>query len=131
MPATALAALAAGTVVAWALWCSWRHLDRVTVAGASMEPTLRHGDRLVIWRSGRVRAGDIVALDDPRDPGRTLLKRVASLQPAGVFVLGDNPQWSTDSRHFGPVGTRSLIGKAVYRYAPLARAGRLRAPGEP
>jgi nickel-type superoxide dismutase maturation protease len=96
-----------------------------------MEPALRHGDRLVIWRTGRVREGDIVALADPRDRGRTLLKRVAALHPAGVFVLGDNAQRSTDSRHFGPVGTRSLIGKAVYRYAPLARAGRLRAPGEP
>jgi nickel-type superoxide dismutase maturation protease len=100
------------------------------VSGLSMAPELQPGDRLVIWRpviwrSGAARTGDIVAAPDPRDPERTLLKRAAAVGPDGVLLLGDNPSQSTDSRHFGLIPVESVRGKAVYRYAPPSRAGRL------
>jgi type IV secretory pathway protease TraF len=38
-------------------------------------------------------------------------------------VEGDNPDKSTDSRVFGPVDQKALMGRAVYRYAPRARSG--------
>jgi hypothetical protein len=41
-------------------------------------------------------------------------------------VLGENAGASTDSRAFGAVSRGALLGRAVYRYAPTARAGRLR-----
>ena len=75
-----------------------------------------------------MRAGDIVAASDPRQPGRSVLKRVADVGPDGLFLLGDNPEHSTDSRHFGWVPITSVQGKAVYRDAPPARAGRLAQP---
>ena len=94
-----------------------------------MRPTLEPGDRVVCVRVGwrRVRAGDLVALRDPRD-GRLLVKRVRSVDPAtgAVVVAGDNPAASTDSRTFGAVDRRHLVGRAVYRYAPEPRRGRLR-----
>jgi len=40
-------------------------------------------------------------------------------------VRGDNPDASTDSRVFGPVRRRAVIGRAVYRYWPPARRGTL------
>jgi nickel-type superoxide dismutase maturation protease len=103
----------------------WRCFDRVQVSGSSMAPTLQPGDRLVVWRTRSVHPGDIVAAADPRQPERTVLKRVTSVDPEGVFLLGDNPGQSTDSRQFGRVPIKSLVGKALYRYAPPARAGRL------
>ena len=115
------AGAAIGGLVIWAC----KHVDRVEVAGLSMAPTLQPGDRLVVWRTTSVRPGDIVAASDPRQPERTVLKRVMSVHPDGVFLLGDNPGQSTDSRQFGNVPIKSLLGKAVYRYAPPARAGRL------
>ena len=72
-----------------------------------------------------MRPGDIVAASDPRQPARPVLKRVVDISREGVFLLGDNPEHSTDSRQFGPVPIRSVRGKAIYRYAPPARAGKL------
>ncbi len=104
---------------------------RVTVQGDSMRPLLRPGDRLLVVPTGRWRPGEVVALRDPRDPGRLLVKRVLGVEgPDGpLTVIGDNPLASTDSRQFGPVDRRSVVGRAVYRYAPRGREGWLRVAG--
>ena len=102
-----------------------RPLQRVEVAGDSMRPTLEPGDRLVVWSPGPVRPGDLVAVRDPRDPARTIVKRVATVGAEGVTVVGDNPAASTDSRTFGPVPRGLLRGRVVYRYWPEGRRGRI------
>jgi nickel-type superoxide dismutase maturation protease len=91
-----------------------------------MRPTLTAGDRLVVLRHRRYRPGDVVALVDPREPTRTIVKRIAAIDDDGIVVLGDNADASTDSRAFGPVAHDAVLGRAVYRYAPTTRAGRLR-----
>jgi signal peptidase I len=101
-------------------------LTRVEVAGDSMRPTFEPGDRLLVRRTRRPRRGDVVALLDPRDASRLLVKRVAALDDDGVVVLGDNPAASTDSRLFGPVAPDRLVGVAIYRYAPSSRTTALR-----
>ena len=102
-------------------------LQRILVEGDSMRPTLEPGDRVLCVRSRRVRVHDLVALRDPRD-GRLLVKRVRAVDAASraVTVEGDNPASSTDSRVFGAVDRRDVVGRAVYRYAPDGRRGRLR-----
>jgi nickel-type superoxide dismutase maturation protease len=96
---------------------------RVEVTGASMRPTLEPGDRLLVLAWRRIRAGDLVAVADPRQPARTLVKRVGRVDNATVTVLGDDPAASTDSRSFGPLARKTVLGRAVYRYAPGERAG--------
>jgi nickel-type superoxide dismutase maturation protease len=95
------------------------------VHGESMRPSLEPGDRLVVVRTRRPRPGQVVALDDPRQPGRVVVKRVAAAGDAGVTVVGDNPAASTDSRHYGPVPATVVRGRAVWRYWPESRRGRL------
>ena len=112
-------------LAATALLWRWRPLRRVEVAGDSMLPALRPGDRLLVLRPGRVRVGGVVALADPRTPTRTMVKRVAGRGPEGVTVLGDNPAASTDSRDLGPVPPAAIVGRAVYRYLPDSRRGLL------
>jgi nickel-type superoxide dismutase maturation protease len=102
---------------------------RVQVEGASMLPALAQGDRLVVIRTGSPLVGDVVALHDPVEPARLLVKRVVAVLPAGLEVRGDNQAASRDSRTFGLVAPSRLIGKAVYRYFPPARAGFLRHSG--
>jgi signal peptidase I len=107
---------------------------RVVVRDESMAPVLAPGDRLwVDPRPGRpFERGDIVVLRDPETPGRLLVKRVVGLAgdrpgsaeplPAGtVYLEGDNPDRSRDSRAFGPVPLGSLVGLAWFRYSPAAR----------
>ena len=99
---------------------------RVQVHGDSMRPALQPGDRLLVVSLLRPRPGDVVAVVDPRDGRLVMAKRVSSVDRDTIEVLGDDPAASTDSRTFGPVDRRLVLGRAVYRYAPEARRGRLR-----
>ena len=96
---------------------------RVVVAGPSMLPAFRPGDRLVVVPVGRLAPGDGVALTDPTDAGRWLVKRVLRVGDDLVDVRGDNEAASTDSRDFGAVAASSLVGRVVYRYYPGDRVG--------
>jgi nickel-type superoxide dismutase maturation protease len=101
-------------------------LRRVAVHGDSMRPALEAGDRLVVSGLLRPRPGDVVAVVDPRQEERVMVKRVASVDDGGITVVGDNPEASTDSRTFGPVDSDLVLGRVIYRYWPEERRGRLR-----
>jgi nickel-type superoxide dismutase maturation protease len=93
-----------------------------------MSPSLRPGDFLVVdlfaYRERTPSPGDVVLAPDPREPARTLVKRVKRAAPEEPMILsGDNPAASTDSRTFGPVDPDSVLGRVVFRYWPLSRAG--------
>jgi signal peptidase I len=110
--------------VAAVFWLRRRYL-RFEVVGESMLPTFHEGDFLLARRlaPGQLpRTGDLVLAVDPREPSRTLLKRVSGIDLHGqVTLLGDNAAASTDSRHFGAVPPESIIASVTLRYWPLAR----------
>ena len=100
-------------------------LRRVVVTGDSMLPAFEPGDRLLLGPVGRSRPGQVVALPDPRDARRLLIKRIRSVNGSTLDVRGDNDAASTDSRDFGPVPRARLTGRVLYRYAPADRTGRI------
>ena len=104
-----------------------RWFDVVEVRGRSMVPTLRPGDRLLVVRAV-ARPGDVVLAPDQRQAGRELIKRVNAVDARGVHLVGDNPAASTDARAFGPVPAASVRWRALLRYWPLERFGRVPAP---
>jgi len=84
-----------------------------------MAPSLHHGDWVLVLRTGRIRVGQVVAARDPRQPDRILVKRAVERSREGWWLLGDNPAESTDSRVFGPVPDRLVLGRVLLRYFPL------------
>ena len=101
-------------------------LARFVVQDTSMRPALQPGDRLLVMRWLPARPGDIVVCRDPEQSSQFIAKRVAQRLANGeLFVLGDNPNVSRDSRFFGPVPRRLVVGRVLWRYLPPERRGRL------
>jgi len=84
------------------------------VRGPSMVPALRDGDALLVWRTGRIRAGDVVVVRLPGVPGLSV-KRAVRPADGGWWVEGDNPFGSTDSRQLGPA---DVVGRVLLRWWP-------------
>jgi nickel-type superoxide dismutase maturation protease len=103
------------------------------VAGRSMEPTLNPGDRVVVdlraYHGRSPEPGDVVLVRTA--DGAEIVKRVSGSntdrrrpgEPERIWVLGDNPDASLDSREIGPVLRERIAGRVVFRYWPPARAG--------
>jgi signal peptidase I len=83
------------------------------VVGLPAEPT--SGRAADPARVGSAAAGGASAPDLPSRP----------LGPRELLVAGDNLIESRDSRAYGPIARRRLVGRAWYRYWPPERRGRL------
>lgn len=56
--------------------------------------------------------------------GSNLLEgRSIKLTEGQYVVMGDNRMYSVDSRVFGPITSKNLIGRVVFRFWPLKKAG--------
>jgi nickel-type superoxide dismutase maturation protease len=101
-------------------------LRRFVVQDTSMQPLLQPGDRLLVFQWARPVAGNLVVLVEPDRHLTFAVKRLARVEAnGGLVVMGDNPNVSRDSRDFGPVPRRLVVGTVVYRYWPRARRGQL------
>ena len=120
-----------------------------------MLPTIEPGDWLVV--NPRVRAwprpGTVVVFREPLSDALAL-KRVAAGPgervrfAEGYLTLAGDEAWliadasealtvaagfgpPIDSRRFGPVSVDKLVGRVLFRYAPLRRFGRIAAAPTP
>jgi nickel-type superoxide dismutase maturation protease len=90
----------------------------VRIGGNSMLPAYREGDFVLVDAGAYVdlppRPGDVVLVAHPYQTNVRMVKRVQSITPEGrVFVVGDNPGESTDSRSFGPLRPSQIVGKLM------------------
>jgi signal peptidase I len=110
-------------------------LQVVGVNGDSMTPTYREGDQLLVLRRGfrgRLRVGAVVVCLPP--PGiriragdvdaatQLMVKRVAALPAGQVYVLGDAPRHSLDSRAFGALPPELVRGVVIRRLRAALRS---------
>lgn len=84
------------------------------ILGNSMFPALKPGQNVLVNRFPKPKVGDIIAIKDPRN-NKILIKRISETKNNKFFVLGDNKNESTDSRHFGWITKKDIIGKVVYK----------------
>jgi signal peptidase I len=106
-------------------------IEAYKIATRSMEPIVLKGDRVfadkTAYRRMAPKKGDIVLFVYPDDRSKVFIKRIEGLPgdrislrngtieevPHGmVYVLGDNKDQSVDSRTFGFVPLRDVLGKA-------------------
>lgn len=95
-------------------------LRRALVTGPSMAPALRHGDQVLVVLGStafRTRLGAIVVVELP--DGTLSVKRLTRIHDDGrIWVEGDNPFGSTDSRHLGPLMSDAVRGRVLLRLWP-------------
>ena len=85
-----------------------------------MLPTLRAGDWLVVRCGGRaIECGDLVVAVRPDRPDLLVIKRAVRHDGDSWWLLGDNAQHSDDSRLFGYVPEKHILGRVAFRYWPL------------
>jgi len=82
------------------------------VVGDSMSPTLAAGQVVIALPWLRSRVGDIVIA---RAQGREVIKRLVAIEGEYATLHGDNPDASTDSRHYGFVSRSDIIGRVLGR----------------
>jgi nickel-type superoxide dismutase maturation protease len=71
------------------------------VEGESMYPAYSPGDLVIGLRKGiSLNPSQAVVVNHL---GRMIVKRLISSDSSGMWLVGDNPLKSTDSRHFGPL----------------------------
>lgn len=84
------------------------------VSGSSMEPALKAGQIVVCTsKIKKLKIGDIIIF---QHQGLEKIKRVSSLSGDKILVLGDNKKESTDSRSFGSINSKQIIGKVIFRF---------------
>jgi len=84
--------------------------------GRSMNPTLKDGEIVLVDRDAKIDVGDIVVAKHPIEQNSEVVKRVARINDRGhYFLIGDNSDDSTDSRHYGAVTREYIKGKVVAR----------------
>ncbi len=79
-----------------------------------MSPTLSDGDVVLVSFRARPRPGAVVLVRWPQRPGQLSVKRVVGRHGDGWWVLGDNPDASTDSRHLGPAHPIAVVIARLY-----------------
>ena len=93
------------------------------------------GDKVTIYKDGKVEVNDKNVVDEQRDlceaePLRLIEKYIQpskdqTINPKEVFVMGDCSSVSVDSRVWGPLETKNIVGRPIIRLWPLDRFGKI------
>ncbi len=80
-----------------------------------MSPTFKSDDMVLVNRLsylfGKPKIGDLVVLRKKK----YMIKRIKKIKDNEFFVVGDNKKESTDSRQFGWIRKKEIIGKAFFK----------------
>jgi len=75
-----------------------------------MSPALSDGDVVLARMRDSARAGAVVLVRWKQRPQQLSVKRAIHAVGAQWYVLGDNPDGSTDSRTLGPAAVVGVVG---------------------
>lgn len=82
------------------------------ITGNSMLPGYTPGSLIFgMALTRRLKVGQVVIVEHN---GMEKIKRIAEIRKGGVYVLGDNPVHSTDSRSFGWLPISSVVARVIW-----------------
>ncbi len=81
-----------------------------------MYPTLKPGEEVFVnlqaYRKQLPKVGEVILVQHPQRSDLKILKRITAVSPQNMlFIEGDNPDESTDSRHYGMVPLSLVYGR--------------------
>ena len=89
-------------------------LSKYKISGSSMIPTFFDGDKALVFHwiylFRKPMVGEIVIA---RKNNISVLKRIQKIQNSKYFLVGDNLNESTDSRIYGFVEKKDILGKVI------------------
>jgi len=77
-----------------------------------MLPNYKQGEKVLVFKSFSFKINDAIICKNPKTK-RILLKRIVKIRDKKYFVQGDNKKESTDSRDFGFLERKDIIGKVI------------------
>ena len=82
------------------------------VVGDSMKPTLRDGQIIFAHHVRSFKPGQVVVAHVGT---REVIKRITDIDHKGqVYIEGDNPHQSTDSRQYGKIVDTNIAGVVIW-----------------
>jgi nickel-type superoxide dismutase maturation protease len=94
------------------------------VTGHSLSPLYEEGDFVLVIKTPfflrSLKSGDIIVFHHPLYG--TMIKQVDRISTDGdeICVIGTHPE-STDSRQFGPVPRKDVVGKVIWHIRKVTR----------
>lgn len=83
----------------------------------SMIPAFKPGDLVLVNKLSfllkKPKIGDIIIFQDSQ--GKYLIKRIEKISNNIIFVLGINKKKSIDSRRFGSILKKDIIGRVLFK----------------
>ncbi len=90
--------------------------SKFRIYGHSMTPFLKDGDLIIIsyvpFLFKKPKIKDVVAISYNK---KIIIKRIKQIQENKYFIEGDNKKDSLDSRSFGYVLSKDILGKFIFR----------------
>lgn len=94
-----------------------RKFEFIIVNGESMLPTFIDGQVILLYKTSKIEAGDIVVATDHSVCDKTMVKRVLCIRYIGeekrYWLEGDNKNNSYDSRNYGYLKADAIEGKII------------------
>ena len=84
-----------------------------------MQPNFAAGDLVLILKTQKIKRQDVVIAQRPDRAEFLVIKRANEITNNGYWLQGDNLEFSDDSRLFGEVPKKNIIGKVLFKYWPL------------